>query len=878
MNIMDFFEDIMSSIPKSDDTDVVFEKDYKDIVDKVSFNFDANIKKDIQNLVKLEMRVKKCKEKKGCMDKQSKKLIDKQISDIKERIKKYKSGLDDPAMKEGLEVYIKKCYDDYGPSSLFYASISVPNSVKESEEMMKDESIAEIITESADEDDSDDEDDSEDDSDNNEKDSEKSDEDNSDDGSDVKSELLDKIQAAFDDADYKLKISDKNRDAFINNKKSFMTNANGICLVLGKNDYNKKKELLKEVVGEYKDDFSVSEDNYFTCFVNVKPKSSLYVKNVKESVYSLLTDDIDTYIESPYITDEDYMLAEAARDGDPAIYGKPAENTNDNAGDNATPNNENKTPEEKEFCIAAMLPQCGSTDGCGNPGDVMKDIKKVDKASDKNLNGIELPDDIEIESTLQEYVENLDISYDIYVENAVGDFVDKVKTNAKISKEALRSAADKGLAKARYARAKFDAKLGKLKEDVSEKLHEAKSGVVNAEKRFRINRKKLKEADAAELDAVAEKVFEMYNAKTVQEATEMNTIKVENFASLHKKIKKACDIYEKMNPNITPFSKLTEKSGIKSLSGDMIYINPDDKKMNRTMDKSNTSKVCEYYDGKTLVLRVMKDVDIDTLKRVKPTFSLAYGFDVQWQMRKDSRINVVYDAVSAECKKHIDYYLAAWMAKNKLGNNSIINWAKYIISSSKSVMKEGFEVIDERDELVEMLEKAMIENDMDVIKSCQNKIKYIDNREQRLGLVVTLEAANIDAEIKPIIAELNRKGYKTKYSSAGHTKLRKKEDVGRDGVYYGKLYSDARIMFDDDYDFPKAPKHWVWKSVEGKDYLDIIPQTYDSKDGTPDEAFAKWKANYMGTLRTWVDNLPEKSKAEDKVIVKDTKGREKVNE
>jgi hypothetical protein len=871
MNIMDFFEDIMNSIPKNDE-EVIVEKNYKDIVDKVSFNFDANIKKDIQNLVKLEMRVKKCKENKGCMDKQSKTLIDRQISDIKKRIDKYRKGLDDPSMKEGLEVYIKKCYDDYGPSSLFYASIQVPKSVKESEDMLKDESIADIFTEASDDDDDDSE--GEDDVTDTDPEDDIDNEEPEETGSDVKADLLDKIQSAFDDADYKLKITDKNREAFLNNKKSFMTDANGICLVLGKNDYNKKKSLLKEVVAEYKDDFNVSEDNNFTCFVNVKPKSSLYVKNVKESVYSLITDDMDTYIESPYITDEDYMLEEATREGDPSLYKKPEETT----GDNATPNNENEPPEEKEFCIAAMLPQCGSTDGCGNPGDVMKDIKKVDKASDKNLNGIELPDDIEIESTLQEYVENLDISYDIYVENAVGDFVDKVKTNAKISKEALKSAADKGLAKARYARAKFDAKLGKLKEDVSEKLHEAKSGFVNAEKRFRINRKKLKEAEAAELDAVAEKVFEMYNAKTVQEATEMNTIKVENFASLHKKIKKACDIYEKMNPNITPFSKLTEKSGIKSLSGDMIYINPDDKKMNRTLDKSNTSKVCEYYDGKTLVLRVMKDVDIDTLKRVKPTFSLAYGFDVQWQMRKDSRINVVYDAVSTECKKHIDYYLAAWMAKNKLGNNSIINWAKYIISSSKSVMKEGFEVIDERDELVEMLEKAMIENDMDVIKSCQNKIKYIDNREQRLGLVVTLEAANIDAEIKPIIAELNRKGYKTKYSSAGHTKLRKKEDVGRDGVYYGKLYSDARIMFDDDYDFPKAPKHWVWKSVEGKDYLDIIPQTYDSKDGTPDEAFAKWKANYMGTLRTWVDNLPEKSKAEDKVIVKDTKGREKVNE
>ena len=874
MNIMDFFEDIMNSIPKNDE-EVVVEKNYKDIVDKVSFNFDANIKKDIQNLVKLEMRVKKCKENKGCMDKQSKTLIDRQISDIKKRIDKYRKGLDDPSMKEGLEVYIKKCYDDYGPSSLYYASIQVPKSVKESEDMMKDESLDDIFTEASkndDEETSEEEPDEKEDDDSG--DDESNEDESEDEGSDVKAELLDKIQSAFDDADYKLKISDKNREAFLNNKKSFMTDANSICLVLGKNDYKEKKKLLTDIVGEYKDDFNVSEDNYFTCFVNVKPKSSLYVKNVKESVYSLITDDMDTYIESPFITDEDYLLAEAASESDNVINQKSEETT----GDNTTPNNENETPEEKEFCIAAMLPQCGSTDGCGNPGDVMKDIKKVDKASDKNLNGIELPDDIEIERALQEYVENLDISYDIYVENAVGEIVDKVKTNAKISKEALRSAADKGLAKARYARAKFDAKLGKLKEDVSEKLHEAKSGVVNAEKKFRINRKKLKEAEAAELDAVAEKVFEMYNAKTVQEAADMNTIKVENFTSSHKRVKKACEIYERMNPSMTPFSKLTEKTGIKSLSGDMIYIDPNDKAMNKKINKKDKSKITEYYKGKELAFKVLKDVQIDAQKRVKPTFSLAYGFDVEFQFRKDTRTNIAYSAVNTECKNHIDYYLASWMAKEKLGNNDILNWANYVISSSKSVMKEGFEVIDERDELVEMLERAMIENDMDVIKSCQNKIKYIDNREQRLGLVVTLEAANIDAEIKPIIAELNRKGYKTKYSSAGHTKLRKKEDVGRDGVYYGKLYSDARIMFDDDYDFPKAPKHWVWKSVEGKDYLDIIPQTYDSKDGTPDEAFAKWKANYMGTLRTWVDNLPEKSKAEGKVIVKDTKGREKVNE
>ena len=85
-------------------------------------------------------------------------------------------------------------------------------------------------------------------------------------------------------------------------------------------------------------------------------------------------------------------------------------------------------------------------------------------------------------------------------------------------------------------------------------------------------------------------------------------------------------------------------------------------------------------------------------------------------------------------------------------------------------------------------------------------------------------------------------------------------------------------MFDSDYDFPKPPKHWTWKTVDNKDYLDVIPQKYSSKDGSPDDAFARWKANYMGTLRTWVDNLPDMNKSDDKVIVKDTKGREKVNE
>lgn len=118
-----------------------------------------------------------------------------------------------------------------------------------------------------------------------------------------------------------------------------------------------------------------------------------------------------------------------------------------------------------------------------------------------------------------------------------------------------------------------------------------------------------------------------------------------------------------------------------------------------------------------------------------------------------------------------------------------------------------------------------------------------------------LEAANIEEEIKPIIALLNKKGYTTKYSSPGHINLRKKVDKDKDGVYYKKLYSDARIMFNGKYNFPSAPKYWMWKTVDGCDYLDVIPVDYKEEDGTPEQAFDKWKAAYMSSLKDFVTSL-----------------------
>ena len=195
------------------------------------------------------------------------------------------------------------------------------------------------------------------------------------------------------------------------------------------------------------------------------------------------------------------------------------------------------------------------------------------------------------------------------------------------------------------------------------------------------------------------------------------------------------------------------------------------------------------------------------------------------------------------------------------------------VESAEFYKSDFYDLVVEKEELEELLKESEEKNNLPLIHGYENKLKRNQLLLERCAYCI-YEAANIDTEIKPIIEMLNKKGYKTKYSSAGHTRLRKKEDRYRDGVYKGELYSDARIMFDDDYNFPKAPKHWKWRNVEGKDYLDIDPKGYHiTKGDTPDEAFGKWKAMYMGTLRTWVENLPDRLKTDNEVQTKDTKGR-----
>lgn len=128
-----------------------------------------------------------------------------------------------------------------------------------------------------------------------------------------------------------------------------------------------------------------------------------------------------------------------------------------------------------------------------------------------------------------------------------------------------------------------------------------------------------------------------------------------------------------------------------------------------------------------------------------------------------------------------------------------------------------------------------------------------------------MEAAAIDDDMKDTIKILNEKGYKTKYSCSGHPSACLKSDGLRDGVKYGKVYSTARVVFSEVYEFPNIPSGWKRKILnDEKDKQKTVTAIYvkgpvfNIMKGLPKEQFSKWKAKYMDSLRNWAKSLPNK--------------------
>lgn len=182
----------------------------------------------------------------------------------------------------------------------------------------------------------------------------------------------------------------------------------------------------------------------------------------------------------------------------------------------------------------------------------------------------------------------------------------------------------------------------------------------------------------------------------------------------------------------------------------------------------------------------------------------------------------------------------------------------------EEVEKEQIPEMSEKQKLIEESFNALDFSSDDLgTKMIEESVEDIDEGKIYFEEVDDLELfeegnKGIDEDILPIVQTLNSKGYKVKYSCSGHPSARAKNDKFRDGIYKGKLYSTARIIFDKKYNIGHAPKYWMTKSLKdgSASAIYIEPPTFKIVDGMPTEAFNKWKAKYMNSLKTWVNGLP----------------------
>ena len=143
------------------------------------------------------------------------------------------------------------------------------------------------------------------------------------------------------------------------------------------------------------------------------------------------------------------------------------------------------------------------------------------------------------------------------------------------------------------------------------------------------------------------------------------------------------------------------------------------------------------------------------------------------------------------------------------------------------------------------------------LKDTEDNLNAKKDKLTAMESVILEGRRNISPEIKPIVDIFNKKRYKVKYASPGYSSERKKNDRDKDGVYYGKTYSTARVMFDGPYALPTAPDGWHIREVDGCTYLDVNPK---SANKPSDKDLQERHDELLASLQKYAEDLePYKS-------------------
>ena len=514
--------------------------------------------------------------------------------------------------------------------------------------------------------------------------------------------------------------------------------------------------------------------------------------------------------------------------------------------------------EEKFMAICDNAAEIGKKVGKDEES-VMTDVDKICGYLE-SVNDIE--DDIEIifSESVDDFINDDDV---IDITESLADSVINLKTKIVISAK---------LRKAIIKLALLNAKLKHLMKDTEKnkvKIASVKKDILNAEKEKRSLMKDLPDNGKSEVKKIEKKarseanknLKEIKESEEIEETTDKETnTEVLEESEDDKYVKRYQNQIDENDELIKKYKEnpTANQNKIKALQKENEDLK---KKISYIKESSSDDKLVKD------IITALDELELQLNSLSEEAIRLSEDEEFKRFVREANRNAIAVAKQAAE-----DAQNAA------ITQNTMIDQQMLFLNSADDIIDDDI-VFEKADSKVSA--RRFLTKQTRCLDSFKNKLmkipgvtkktidsisKFVDNQRKKLTRLfnskTVTEAANMEDEIRPIVSNLNKKGYKVKYSSPGHIKLRKKEDKEPDGVYKGKLYSDARIMFDGKYKLPDAPKYWYFRNVDGCDYLDIEPITYNDKDGTPDEAFAKWKDNYMASLKDWVNNLKDASNSE----------------